>query len=447
MKFRITILLLLFSFSTGFAQVYQEYLLSGWTFKSTGSANWLPAEVPGSVESDLVLNGRMQPIKLEGEWEYKTSFIVDEFILARDHIELIFQGLDTQADVYINDQLILQANNMFRTWEIPVKFLLIKGTNDLRITFKSPGHTIDPSLRKAVYHFEGNLDSLGIPIGISKPVILQSWNTYKLAGFFIQQKSLDDREALLNAIIDVKGDPNTTFELEIYNEITNRTYKKQRLTLTNEKEQLIIPFTIKKPKLWWPTSLGNQDLYIIGVRIKRDNNEQILTKRIGLREVEINGRDTLSVKVNGRSVKLNGINYQPTKLIASQMYSDEYAEFIDKVLAENRNVIHVLGSGIYENDYFYDLADTKGILIIQDFMFTNLEYPASVEFLENVRIEADEIVNHLKQHPSLILWTGGFNNEDGHNNSLKKILEETVKKHDSFHSYLNYFPTDSWKSN
>lgn len=47
-------------------------------------------------------------------WEYFTTFEVNPDLLKKKHIELIFEGLDTYASVYLNDALILQANNQFR---------------------------------------------------------------------------------------------------------------------------------------------------------------------------------------------------------------------------------------------------------------------------------------------------------------------------------------------
>ena len=448
MKFRLTLLLILFTYSVSLAQVYQEYLLSGWTFKAANSKYWLPAEVPGTVQNDLILNGRTQQEKLVGKWEYHTNFIVDEHILARDHIELLFQGLDTQADVFLNEQLVLQADNMFRSWEVPIKTILKKGLNNLEVIFDSPTDSFNPSLRKAAYHFEGVTDSLIVPIGISKPVILQSWNTYKLASAYIQQVSLGDKEAILNALIDVEGNPGTTLEIEIYNEITDRTYAKQRINLENREEQILVPFSIRNPKRWWPASLGKQDLYVIGVRVSSRKNEQALTKRIGLREVEVMSlnEDSLSFKINGKIVKLEGVNYRPAKLSVSQMHSDDYNRIVQQVVDDKLNAIHVLGSGIYENEYFYDLADTKGILIIQDFMFSNFKYPATAMFLENVRAEAVESIISFKQHPSVILWTAGFSSQNEPSNSeIIKVLKESLKNHDPSRPFIDHLSTRQWE--
>jgi len=451
MKVYLTLLFILFTYFISSAQVYEEYLLSGWTFRSEGSKYWLPAEVPGSVQSDLQLNGRAVNKDLKGDWLYRTHFVADEQILGRDHVELLFQGLDTRAEVYLNDQVILQANNMFRSWNIPVKSILKRGENKLEIRFKSPGSIKDATSRKAAYHFKEESDSSSVPIGIWKPVILQSWNKYKLVKAFISQEQLTDKEAVLTANIDIEGELNSTFEVEIFNEITDRTYARQQITLYNVNQQFKVPFSIKKPKRWWPVTMGEPNLYIIGIRVKNGTNKQALSKRIGLREVEIspNNQTDLSITINEKSVPLKGVTYQPIELFTSQMHSDDYNAIFDEVIESGYNAIRVLGSGIYENEYFYDLADTKGILLFQDFMFVEKLYPASADFLENVKAEAEENIDLLKQHPSLMLWSGSFKDDHTENKSkenLEKVLQESVKRLDPFHPYLDSLNTSSWKN-
>src|SRR4029078_729019 len=72
------------------------------------------------------------------DWEYQTTFKVGPDLLKRDQIELVFEGLDTYADVFMNDVSLLAAENMFRTGRVDSKRLLKAGVNPLRIRFRSP---------------------------------------------------------------------------------------------------------------------------------------------------------------------------------------------------------------------------------------------------------------------------------------------------------------------
>lgn len=124
-------------------------LNNNWTMRRTDSEDKLPATVPGSVYSDLLDNGQMEnpfwkdneieALKLmDFDYEYETSFDADESFLNADQTILRFDGLDTLADVYLNDTHIITANNMHRTWECDVKALLKKSGNTLQVIFHSP---------------------------------------------------------------------------------------------------------------------------------------------------------------------------------------------------------------------------------------------------------------------------------------------------------------------
>src|SRR5438270_8930356 len=115
-------------------------LLTGWQFREAGKDKWYPATVPGCVHTDL-LNKKLidDPFYRDNEkklqwigktdWEYQTTFNVTPATLARRNIELVFAGLDTYADVSLNDQPLLHADNMFRTWRVDCKSLLHTGAN------------------------------------------------------------------------------------------------------------------------------------------------------------------------------------------------------------------------------------------------------------------------------------------------------------------------------
>ena len=140
-------------------------LHSGWKFRALeassdhpGMDQWRDAEVPGLVQMDLLRNKQIpDPFYRDNEkslqwigltdWEYRTEFNVDAATLARGHVDLYFAGLDTYADVYLNDSEILKADNMFRYWRIPAKDKLHPGANTLRIVFHSPVKLMLPKVK------------------------------------------------------------------------------------------------------------------------------------------------------------------------------------------------------------------------------------------------------------------------------------------------------------
>ena len=94
----------------------QEYIVeldSNWEFKSENDKDYLPATVPGTVHLDLLKNGkiddpffRLNEHKQQWidklDWDYRTSFDVNDFHFDYEVIELDFFGLDTYADVFLN---------------------------------------------------------------------------------------------------------------------------------------------------------------------------------------------------------------------------------------------------------------------------------------------------------------------------------------------------------
>jgi beta-mannosidase len=136
------------------AQPTSRVIDSGWEFRAISNTDradvkeWHPAQVPGVVQTDLLRNRLIaEPFLQDNEfklqwigltdWEYRTQLPVDAATLAHSHVDLVFEGLDTFADVYVNDNAVLHTDNMFRRWSVPAKALLRPGNNSLRIVFHS----------------------------------------------------------------------------------------------------------------------------------------------------------------------------------------------------------------------------------------------------------------------------------------------------------------------
>src|ERR1700691_6761604 len=166
------------------AQATSRALEAKWEFRAAVDTDradlkeWHAAQVPAVVQTDLLRAGlipdpfyqdndtRLQWIGLT-DWEYRTTFQADAATLAHDHVDLVFEGLDTYADVYVNDQAVLPSDNMFRRWRVPAKTLLKTGPNTLRIVFHSPIESMIPKVKALPYilpsvtsHMTGNEEDI-----------------------------------------------------------------------------------------------------------------------------------------------------------------------------------------------------------------------------------------------------------------------------------------------
>ena len=194
-------------------------LCGPWTLEEALGQREIPAQVPGSVLHDLLENGLIpDPFQGENEYDardlfdrdyaYTRSFQLSAAFLAREHVTLYCQGLDTLATVYINGQEAGQADNMHRSWRFDVKRLLRSGENRIRVVFASPNRFLrqavaaDPevtyeaagtmrgnyALRKAHCMFGWDWGPQLPDAGIWRPLELESWNGERLREVRVRQR-------------------------------------------------------------------------------------------------------------------------------------------------------------------------------------------------------------------------------------------------------------------
>jgi len=420
---------------------------AGWQFREAGKTDWHNATVPGCVHTDLLANKLIEdPFYRDNEkklqwidkkdWEYRTTFKVTPQTLARENVELVFEGLDTYAQIYLNERLVLSADNMFRTWRVDAKPALQAGDNSLRIVFRSPineilplmakvnyelpasndqGEKTSPYTRKAPYHYGWDWGPRFVTSGIWRPVALEAWDQVRINDLQIVVKSITPTAADLTANIEVEASAAGTATILLENLRDKLVAEKRQVNLTPGTNKVTFNFFVTHPALWWPNGLGAQPLY--SFRARSLVNGQVAderTTRTGIRTLELRqqrdeaGQSFMFV-INGIPVFAKGGNWIPSDSFVTRITKEKYRFMIKSVHDSNMNMLRVWGGGIYEADQFYELCDEMGILVWQDFMFACSMYPGDQKFLDNVRAEAIDNVKRLRNHPSLVLWAG--NNE------------------------------------
>ncbi len=370
----------------------------------------------------------------------RATFTVRPEVLARDNIDLVFEGLDTYATVILNNQSLLNTNNMFRTWRVDSKRLLKPGANTLLIRFRSPineilpamakmtyrlpagndqGEKTSPHTRKAPYQYGWDWGPRFVTSGIWRPVYLEAWNKARVEDLHIAQKQVSAVAAKLTAEVEVVANGSLSATIVVDNSTDKSIAAKRVVTLAPGVNRVTLDFTIARPSLWWPNGLGAHPLYSFKARLLIDGKSiDEETTRTGLRSVELRQERDKSGKsftfvINGVPVFAKGANWIPADSFPTRISKNKYRQLLQSARDTNMNMLRVWGGGIYERDDFYELCDEMGILVWQDFMFGCSLYPGDQAFLDNVRQEAIDNVKRLRNHPSVVIWNGNNEIESG----------------------------------
>ena len=443
-------------------------LSEGWTFRQERLRNWHPATVPGTVHTDLMALGSIEDPFFgvneravqwvdKEDWLYDNHFVVTETQQQSARRELTFYGLDTYADVYLNDTLILKANNMFRTWRVDVTRLTHVGKNHLRVHLHSPikmdlpkwqqfpdqyhassdqsengglfNQRLSPFIRKAPYHYGWDWGPRLVTIGIWRPVVFTAWNDAIIRDIFVEQQEVTRRRAVIQHHVTIEADHESTATLTVTDSASHRRLATQKIALHKGLNEFILPYTISNPRLWWTNGLGEPYLYTFQTSVEGTGNfhpSPLMLRiepftlhhssKVGLRSIQLHREADADGKgeafyftLNGEKVFMKGANYIPCDVFLPRVTDSVYQRTIADVVEVNMNMLRVWGGGVYEDNRFYELCDENGILVWQDFMFACSMYPADKDFLENIRQEAIDNVRRLRNHPCIALWCG--NNE------------------------------------
>ncbi len=416
-----------------------------WQVAREGTTEAIPATVPGCIHTDLLAakkipdpfyrdNERAVQWIGEANWTYRRPFGVPAYLLAREHVLLRCEGLDTLASVRVNGHEVAKTDNMFRTYEFDVKKLLKPGTNEIEVRFASvlpyirakekerklptwnyPGSSY---VRKEPCNFGWDWGPTLITCGIWRPISLVAFDTARITGVAITQDHSEKGKVKLK--INVEAGPANDASLSAVASIfpdsdpDNRSPSALEDSSDLENGHARMGFRITDPKLWWPAGMGEQRLYKVFVKL-RDKGHVLDTaiKRIGLRTlrvVEQTPTCPMHFEVNGRYFFAKGANWIPADSFANRVTPAFLRRYVDDAAACNMNCLRLWGGGYYEDDALFDACDERGICLWVDMKFACTTYPAfDPAFMESVRQEAQDNIRRLRNHPSIALWCG--NNE------------------------------------
>ena len=385
----------------------------------------IPHPYLGTVENDLLWIS-------DHPWKYTLHFDADKELLKKDRVELVFEGIDTYAEVILNGERIFDADNMFRRWAADVS--LKEKDNLLEVNFVRFDSTqlalygqAVPRFpekyavtRKCGYQHGWDWAPKYKNVGIWKPVKLVGWSDARVENAYIVTKSANEDVAKMALCMDIENAAARDLAAQIY--IGENLQCSVVFHLDEGKQHKVFPFDLQNPKIWWPNEMGEQPLYDFEVRLLE--NDKLLDSKIirtGIKTVEmVDEPDSIGrafyFKVNGIPMYAKGANYVPEEMIETWMNADNTLQLIREAKEAHFNMLRVWGGGIYPSDDFFNICDSLGILVWEDFMYAGTMYPYDEAFLENVEIEAVEQIKRLASHPSLALWCGGNEISEGYYN-------------------------------
>lgn len=415
-----------------------------WNWCDMESKEWHKGSVPGTVLTDMMDGGLIEdPYWRTNEYEtrelsrsdyrYEREFEVPESFFREDEQCLVFEGLDTIADIYLNDELLLAVNDMHRTWRIDVKGKL-KAVNRLAVAFHSPTAFIEKAdregdifyastgcmkgngaLRKAHYMFGWDWGPQLPDAGIFRSVYLSGFSIARLDDVRIRQEhGAGGVKLSVESSVRKLSESDTAGSGMLACKIT----APDGTVLTVEKEVGInetIEALIEAPQLWWPNGYGAQPLYTVRVELRRsDSVLDVWERTIGLRTVTVctdadEWGNQFAFVVNGQKIFAMGANYIPEDNLLGHLSEERSERLIRDCARANFNCIRIWGGGYYPEDYVYDACDRYGILVWQDLMFACNVYDLNDEFEANILAETADNVKRIRHHACLGLWCG--NNE------------------------------------
>ena len=476
--------------------VIEQSLNQGWTLTGDTLAINMQVDVPSVVQQSLYENGIIPHPYLgtvendllwisDHPWDYTLRFDVDKEMLENYCVELVFEGLDTYADVKLNGEKLFFADNQFRTWKKWVNDYLKEKDNLLEVHFIRYDSTQmalyeqhQPQLpekyavtRKAPYQHGWDWAPKYKNVGIWKPVKLVGWNEARLENAYVVTQAANAERAELMLHLDVENETDGQFEVGVSTGST--TLASRSLSLSKGRQHTVLSITIEHPQLWWPNEMGEQPLYDFEVRLLKDGKLlDSKTFKSGIKTFEmVDEPDSIGrafyFKVNGVPFYAKGANYVPEEMIETWINADNTLSLLRQAKDAHFNMLRVWGGGIYPSDDFFNICDSLGILVWQDFMYAGTMYPYDEAFLENARIEAVEQVRRLASHPSLALWCGGNEISEGYYNwgwqkslnwseaddkaikagydqLFETILPEAVSLYDGTRPYWPSSPSKGW---
>ncbi len=416
------------------------------------------------------------------DWTYTTTFEYAK----KDGFEqnLVFDGIDTIAEIYLNGEKVLDACDMHMQYKIPLDGVAIEGKNELTVIIRSSElwareHTHDnfifrhaqnsyydsqTYLRKTRHQWGWDNAPRLITSGIWRPVYIESLPNERFDDVYLHTICLTDSYAHVGCAWRFATARASLKPLVMRFSL----FDGEKLVGTTDvgidyiQGKAYIGLDRKDIKLWWPIGMGEPFMYT--ARVEMLDGDTVIAyyeQPFGIRSIKVDmtddvvdGEGKFDFIVNGEKTYIRGTNWKPLSPLASEAdIKTRRCEALEKAKELNCNMVRIWGGGIYEDESFYHWCDKNGMLVWQDFMFACEIPPTDDDFCKLVYKEAEQVIKKYRNHPCLAIWCA--DNEDdisitwvsapstimpSDNVISRKVLREAVLHFDPYRAYVASSP-------
>lgn len=351
-----------------------------------------------------------------------------------EYAYLVFEGIDYEFDIKINGDLLIHKEGMFTPTKIDVS--AYNGKKSLLEVVVYPIPKLKNARRKGTRDeaassckpassYSWDWHPRLVPSGIWKPAYLEIHKSAPTAIDASYRLSDDLKKAYINTKTYTVGSSNA--KIELISPSGSIVFTKE-ITFS-DSETLDVDFTLENPLLWYPVGYGEHPIYTLAVY----NLEKRVERKIGFRRVKLlrNFDDTnpteksfpkgrysapATIEINGAKVFAKGSNMVNVEIFPALMTKERYEGLLKLVSDANMNIVRMWGGGFINHECFYDICDSYGIMVWQEFMLSCNIHPDDDKYLSVLKNEATHIIKTLRTHPAIVLWCGGnelFNSWSG----------------------------------
>ncbi len=398
-------------------------LRDGWTValapagtprEAIGALDWLPAQVPGTAAGALRVAGRWSwdtPLAfdaLDAWWRVRLPASHGRFVLG-------FDGLATLAEAWLDGEPLLSSANMFLAHEVELD---LDGTHELLLRCRAlapelaqrrprPRWRVPMLVEQNLRAFRTSL--LGRTPGWSPPCpAVGPWREVWLepaegrAGGVHVEARLEDVDGIVDvALALAAGTTQATL-------VATRGDHRSAVELQSDGTTWRGEARIAGVERWWPHTHGEPALYDLHVEAVRDGvDERLELGATGFRTIAVDRSDGgFALRVNDVSVFCRGACWTPLDVVTLDATDEAFDEAVRRVRDAGFNMLRVSGATVYENDAFHDALDRHGILLWQDLMFANMDYPDDEACVEDALRETRQLLDRLQARPSVAIVCG-----------------------------------------